>query len=75
MPEPCFMCKFVPNAFLIHIPNYLYLALNVIFRCLKKSPSVMDKACVSYGQMNFFFYPLYQGNRKTFLELKMGPFS
>ena len=35
----------------------------------------MDKGCVSYGQMNFFFNPLYQGNRKTFLELSMGPYS
>ena len=37
----------------------------------------MDKACVSYGQMNFFFNPLYQENRKTFLELSvsMGPYS
>ena len=35
----------------------------------------MDKACVGYGQINFFFNPLYQGNRKTFLELSMGPYS
>ena len=26
----------------------------VIFHCLKKSQSVPDKACVSFGQMNFF---------------------
>ena len=35
----------------------------------------MDKACVSYGQTKFFFNPLYQGNRKRFLELSMGPYS
>ena len=51
-----------------NIYNYIYWSLNVIFRCLKKLPSVMDKACVSYGQINFFFNPLYQGNRKTFLS-------
>ena len=32
----------------------------------------MDEACVSYRQMNFFFNPLYQGKRKTFLELSVG---
>ena len=62
-----------PKIFLIHLPNYVRKAFNVIFHCLKKIASSNGQGLFQLRKSELFLYSPVSGKRKTFLGLCMRP--
>ena len=78
-PETCFIyiryiiMQIYPKIFLIHLPNYVQKAFNVIFHVLKKIASSNGQGLFQLRKSELFLYSPVSGKRKTFLGLCMRP--